>query len=456
MSSAIDFDFQAITMQSGAAPFHTNQNERLLNGVQPERNYRERKASEARRDDLLLEKEHGVCGLFTNFGPSGRIIEFGSFVLSLICLFLTFVALGIALNSAPEHEVKTRLVEVRMSKELLLFTADASMVRAMRHVHTQYNQHCRKADSKIDLQIPTWNEGNSELYYTGKNTTMYGMTMSVHAGSLSLFYVVFPIYIFSAGFQFLRWYQYCYENKKNGLYKPWLGPDFSRWLEYLFTSPFQVFVVATAFGFANRDTVLGLCGMQAALVLFGYDIEQQIKKKYKREEINFTIDEERYAPVTKRRFYNLLWPTVRDIRGWVYLFVAWLLHALIWSSIFMRYFDQQRHGKDCVTNSGAEIPDVVTFFMISQFLAFTTFGLVNSWQFLRAKKLDRQEQFKKWNTYSRYYGILSITAKLFLEVGFFWYVWNSRTWPLAKDAVIVNGAMTSGQQCWAVQNTQTP
>jgi len=48
----------------------------------------------------------------------------------------------------------------------------------------------------------------------------------------------------------------------------------------LFTSPFQIFIVATAFGFANRDTVLGLCGMQAALVLFGYDIEQQIKKIY--------------------------------------------------------------------------------------------------------------------------------------------------------------------------------
>lgn len=115
-------------------------------------------------------------------------------------------------------------------------------------------------------------------------------------------------------------------------------------------------------------------------------------------------------------------------------------------------FDQQRHGKDCGTNSSANIPDFVTFFMISQFLSFTAFGLLNSWQFFRARKLDRQQQFEKWNNYSQRYGVLSITAKLFLEAGFLWYVANARTWPLAKDSMVVHGNMSSGQQCWAVQN----
>ena len=102
----------------------------------------------------------------------------------------------------------------------------------------------------------------------------------------------------------------------------------------------------------------------------------------------------------------------------------------------MRYFDQQRHGEKCGTNSSAEIPGVVTFFMISQFLAFTTFGLLNSWQFLRAKKLDREQQFAQWNKYSQRYGVLSVTAKLLLEAGFVWYVSNARTWPLAKDSIV--------------------
>lgn len=466
MSSAIDFDFQAIRMQSNAAPFYTNAKERTLvfDPLKENMDYRERRANQATKEDQPYQQDKtGCCGLAESYGPSGRIIELVSCVLSLICLFVTFVYLMIAVTSEPEHGVRPRLAEVRMSKEVLLFTNETAMVHAMRHVQTEYNGFCSKADFKIDLQVPTWNESNAKDFYVGKNSTMYGMSTSVHAGSLSLFIVVFPIYIFSAGFQFVRWYQYCTESKPDGLYKPWLGPDFSRWLEYLFTSPFQVFIVATAFGFANRDTVLGLCGMQAALVLFGYDIEQQIKKIYQREELREELGEHGYQQVPeqatlyqspqKRRFHNILWNMgIRDIRGWVYLFVAWLLHGLIWSSIMMRYFDQQRHGEKCGTSSSAEIPGVVTFFMISQFLAFTTFGLLNSWQFLRAKKLDRDQQFAKWNKYSQRYGVLSLTAKLLLEAGFVWYVSNARTWPLAKDSVVVHGSMSSGQQCWAVQN----
>ena len=240
--------------------------------------------------------------------------------LSLLCLFGTFVALMVALTAEPEHGERPRLAVVRMSKEVLLFTNETAMVHAMRHMQTEYNGFCKKADFKIDLQVPTWNDSNAKQFYDGKNSTMNGMTTSVHAGSVSLFIVVFLIYIFSAGFQLARWYQYCTVDKPDGLYKPWLGPDFSRWLEYLFTSPFQVFIVATAFGFANRDTVLGLCGMQAALVLFGYDIEQQIKKIYNREELpkdgyGFLKDVD-YQPATKRRFHNILWNRgIHDIRG---------------------------------------------------------------------------------------------------------------------------------------------
>jgi hypothetical protein len=314
-----------------------------------------------------------------------------SFGLSLACLFCTFVALIIASVAKSEHGERPRLAVVRMSKEVLLFTNETPMVHAMRHMQTEYNGFCKKAYFKIDLQVPTWNESNAKQFYDRKNSTMYGMTTSVHASSVSMFIVVFPIYIFSAGFQLTRWYQYCTVDKPDGLYKPWLGPDFSRWLEYLFTSPFQVFIVATTFGFANSDTVLGLCGMQAALVLFGYDIEQQIKKIYKRPDIDVSVDN-RFQPVAKRRFHNLLWDYgIRDIRDFVYLFVAWLLHLLIWSSIFMRYTDQQRHGKDCGTNSSAEIPDVVTFFMWLQFLSFTVFGFLTQFSLFGLLNVPRNQ-----------------------------------------------------------------
>jgi hypothetical protein len=458
MSSAIDFDFNAVRMQGG--PWQTGAKERLYpDRLKPDDegiysytgNYRQERAATATQEDMPYKPEEtGCCGFMKARGPPGRIIEFVSGWLSLFCLVGIVVALIVAVASKDDH------VEIRLSKEVLMFTNETGMIQAMRHLQTEYNQFCKKPGFEIDLQVPTWDGDNAKQFNAGKNSTLYGMSASVHAGSISLFWVAWPIYLFSALFQFERYRQYCTPEKKEGLYKPWLGPDFSRWMEYLFTSPFQVFIVSTAFGFANRDTVLGLCGMQAALVLFGYDIEQQTKKKYNRAEIkegtSLLGDIE---PATKRRIYNYLWPTIRDIRGYVYLGVAWLLHVLIWSSIIMRFTDQDRHGKECRTDASAkpasEIPGVVVYIMISQFLAFTSFGVLNSAQFLWAGKIDRQEQFKKWNWYSKWYGILSVTAKLLLEVVILWYVANARTWPLAKPSTVVRGNLPSGQQCWAVQ-----
>jgi hypothetical protein len=87
---------------------------------------------------------------------------------------------------------------------------------------------------------------------------------------------------------------------------------------------------------------MGLYGMQSALVLFGYDIEQQVKRIYNRENISnepnigrLLSDESQYALEKKRRFHNILWTYPHDIRGFVYLAVAGLMHGLIWSSIIM-------------------------------------------------------------------------------------------------------------------------
>jgi hypothetical protein len=45
------------------------------------------------------------------------------------------------------------------------------------------------------------------------------------------------------------------------------------------------------------------------------------------------------------------------------------------------------------------------------------------------------------------YGVLSVTAKVLLEVWFVWYVANARTWPIVDPpATIMRGNMLSGQQ----------
>jgi hypothetical protein len=153
MSSAIDFDFQTIRMQSGAAPFHTDAKERLYGPVNKD-DPRDQLAYNVSLEDLPYNpKDLGCCGLFKNYGPSGRIIEFVSFGLSLACLFSTFVALIIALAAEPEHGERPRLAVERMSKEVLLFTNETDMVHAMCHMQTEYNGFCKKADFKIDLQV---------------------------------------------------------------------------------------------------------------------------------------------------------------------------------------------------------------------------------------------------------------------------------------------------------------
>jgi len=252
---AVDFDFSSAKIQAwqtsanarrtqealeahDTAPFHTHANKRLLSLPETpgDLGYDQFRAYNASKNDEPYEqKKTGCwCGLFKSYGPSGRIIELVICFLSSLCLLGTFLAFVYAGTAKREHGTNPRLTKVRMSKEVLLFTNEMAMVHAMRHMQTEYNGFC-KNKFKIDLQVPTWNQSNAKDFYGGKNSTMYGMSTSVHAGSVSLFAVVFFIYIFSVIFQGTRFWQYCTKSNKEGLYKPWLGPDFSRWLEYLFT-----------------------------------------------------------------------------------------------------------------------------------------------------------------------------------------------------------------------------
>lgn len=477
MSSAIDFDFSAVRMQS--SPWHTGAKSRLYADQVSTSRDDDREGFQAHAvaqdDQPYIPGETKFCGItFKQWGPdTGKWIECVSWGLSCTALVVTSGFWGNAYGNTNCSNDKRAFV--RLNQEVLLFTNDTAMANAMHYMQTEYHEFCKSTDFKMDLQVPSMPKANVENFVAGKNSTMYAMSANVHAGTVSLFPIAFCIFLFSSVLQFARWYEYCVEEKnvdeankgliakeaqkepRERLYKPWLGPDFSRWMEYLFTSPFQIFIVVTAFGFANRDTVMGLCGMQAALVLFGYDIEQQIKKIYKREQNAASNDgsslrNSRMQAPRARRFHNILWPYVRDIRGFVYLAVAWLLHWLIWSSIFMRFDTQDQHGKQC-GGRGAEIPRVVLLIMFSQFGAFTLFGVANSIQFFYAVKngkRDREDQKAAWMFYSICYGLLSITAKMFLAFGFIWYTTISTTWPLVERATAVYGSMSSGEHCWAV------
>jgi hypothetical protein len=265
--------------------------------------------------------------------------------------------------------------------------------------------------------------------------------------------IAFSIYLFSTSFQDFRWYYF------DKYFDPEKGPEFSRWLEYAFTSLIQILLVALAFRITNIDVLLGYFGMQLALVIMGYDIERQIKKKYKRSisQTKLGIDQttpSEEVPESSTRFYEVLHWGVADIRGVVYLLVCWTLHLLIWGvpgqwhSDFIRwgisgdYAYVNKYQKACFQDREFQMPDAVDFIFWSQYILFTVFGVVCSTQFVLAFVFpvqNTEDSNKRWRTVSICYAILSVSAKTILEVGFLMLLINGAQWlefePVAKDKV---------------------
>jgi len=266
------------------------------------------------------------------------------------------------------------------------------------------------------------------------------------------------------------------------LYKPWLGPEFSRWLEYLFTSPCQAVLVSIAFGFGTLDTLLGYFGMQAAMVLFGYEIEKQVKKVFKRSlqafEVSGTWKQEGLEP---QRMHHAL---TRNLRLYVYLATAWLLHLLIWGVNFPgvgsapwgiggQYYRVKKLQESYTERQSiSDMPWFVELIFWSQYFLFSVFGFVCTTQVIQAlffikprnvnknqldalnstlrvmglKSLTSKEATafffngqvrKNWIAYSRAYSILSITAKTILEVGFLALVQNWSPWKEDTTSLIL-------------------
>jgi hypothetical protein len=220
----------------------------------------------------------------------------------------------------------------------------------------------------------------------------------------------------------------------------------------------QILIVSSSFGFATVYSLLGQSGMQAALVLLGYNIEQQIKKIYKRK-----TDEKQNKKPSK--FEHMLAGFVADIRLWVYLFFAWALHVAIWGipgvtgfGIGGKYNLLQKQLEACV-HPRQKIPDAVTWIYWLQYVFFTLFGIVCSFHVFWAKFSfnevsnagDIEELSKsQWNFISRLYGILSVSAKTALEAGLVMYVNMYEEWELLPAATIMDRPMQN-ETCWVIK-----
>lgn len=396
--------------------------------------------------DESFHSDNGCCGN-VHCGVSIKTLDALSAFISFGCLCTSLVWWW----SGSDNPT------VNVNRELLLYSRQHDTVQSMRYFHSTVNDYCD--NHKMQLLQPSWGP-MSDKEYDGVS-----MMTQVYATKLYLWPIVIWIYLWSSTFQFVRYKQF------GNLYRPDLGPEYSRWLEYFFTSPCQILIVALSFGFATSDSLIGFFHMQAALVLLGYNIEQQIKKIYKRPFKDELVKEPR------KKMYNIFHPHIHDIRLPVYLIFAWMLHLFIWGlpaicfgetclpsipwGIGGRYQLQKDHNVNCEKDEDWQIPFFVDFIFWGQFLSFTLFGIVCTAQVLNAKsRLDEfVEDYKqtyrgkdlkefartyagsrhrpwKWERYTKIYSILSVTAKTLLEVGFLGFVANYSNWKEISGAKI--------------------
>ena len=344
--------------------------------------------------------------------------------LSLVCLV---VISSFALGGEGKHNVD-------INREMLMYSNKTAIIQHMRFMQRGYQDYCSSVKPKY-VQAD-WQQNNE----TG---LVVASPVSMHATSIELWGFAIWIFFWSFIFQGLRGNVFGGEN----WYYPEKGPEFSRWLEYVFTSPAQIFIVNVAFGVGNLDTLLGAMGMQAALVLLGYDIEHQIKKIYKHVE--------KGAKEREQKRFQHIFPFIRDLRLWIYLGITWILHTLIWGMPLLtrmgascpwgidgRFQLQQYHNKKC--GEKLNIPWYVDFIFWTQYLLFSIFGFTCTWQVFRAKYVFKHKvngttflwktynkgytSEQSWQKYSAFYSFLSITAKTLLEVGFLLLVLNFQNW----------------------------
>ena len=366
----------------------------------------------------------GVYSTLVGFVNVDRLItmkrlELASSALSFFCLIGSIVIIA---QKYP--------LNISLTRNIDFFSRDPVAMDYMRLWHYAADRSCMdNKDFEVQLLKPPYENPTTKKEFDG-----LVIEASVKGAEIELCFVAFFIYVFSTSFQFLRWRVF------DTFCDPEKGAEFSRWLEYAFTSPLQILIVAIAFGIKNIDVLLGYFGMQLALVMMGYEIERQIEKEYKHSL-------SRKSSISENpRFYNILQRfKVRDIRGWVYLLLSWTLHLLIWGipipglwhANFIRwgisgeYAYASKYFKACWHDAEFKMPDATEFIFWSQYILFTVFGLVCSGQFLLAQVYPVQTEAnrtQRWRNASMCYSILSVSAKTILEVGFIMLLATAHKW----------------------------
>ena len=100
--------------------------------------------------------------------------------------------------------------------------------------------------------------------------TFSGLTVGTRRYEVRLWTLLQIVFVVSGLFQTWRYFYW------QSSYRP-VGPDFTRWLEYMLTSPLQIFIIGMSVMVRDVSMLTTLAFLQGALVMLGYLLELAIQ-----------------------------------------------------------------------------------------------------------------------------------------------------------------------------------
>ena len=338
--------------------------------------------------------------------------------------------------------------------EKVIFTKNDELVDAALALKTQLKQTCTSGDGDggnngtgaytLFLKTEEW---GSESFT--------GMPVAIVDTGFQQWACLFFVLLVSWAFQAARWY--LSDHDFYGFsYRPSRGPDFWRWFEYVLTSPLQIVLVCSAFQMGERNMLVLIAALQAGLVLGGYLIEIAMESvcvglisEYAPRTVHTAVQVSSYQPVKVQQpwmpdaagkdneeFYDdldtdndteyanvLSSDRLMPLKLLLIVVICNAFHVVIWTVILVQFSGQAMASNRCSEEDDDGMPWFVWLIVIGQFIFFTLFGLVSFMQWFYVVFRFRlaptvESKRRMWMTMAFRYSILSVSAKLFLEIGF--------------------------------------
>lgn len=356
---------------------------------------------------------------FSNFDTKENIIltaneiwEFYSAVASLVFVII----LSIFLNR------RTNLGSVKMELNVAFLknaseTSNGTMQDA---INIAWDSISSESCSNLNTSRIGWGDV-AQFEVFSIPTSFYELNSNVFAGFL------FWVLIVSVLFQTYRSnFFYCVFRNNLLLHDPTTA-DFSKWIEYFFTSAIQLVIISNANLVQNWFILILLFAAQLSLIVLGYFIELGLE--------HYRVSSRRFLQYKEilsdndTKIKNKL--TDHFLKILCLLVFAWILHLHIWIPLLNHFYIQSDLLSTCFDGNAAQ-PDQIKILLVLTFVLFSSFGVVQTLHIIQSNFIvqkfifSAQDSNKKMENFdqdfsylnlkiSLIYDFLSVFSKLFFE-----------------------------------------